>query len=347
MRSQDQLTALRASEAELSAQVSQQSCDLITLQQLTREAEASRVLYEHFLSRLNETTALQGNHRANSRILSHAVVPLRHSTPRRTLIIAMSAAFGLLASLAVVLGREMQRDGFSTARELEAATGHPVLGQIPKMALKGANVAEYLADAPTSAAAEALRDLRTSVLQLDADRGSQVVVITSSVAGEGATTAAIALAQSLHGLGNSVLLIDGDIRAGGLSQHFSGPPVKALSLVLQEEATLEEGIQNIRGYGLDALLCDDSDPATSDLFASDRFKRLIEKARQVYDTVIIDTPPILLAPTGRIVAEHGDATLLMVQSDRTCRGQVEEALRTFRNSGQSITGTVFNQARGG
>ena len=90
MRSQDQLTALRASEAELSAQVSQQSRDLITLQQLTREAEASRVLYEHFLSRLNETTALQGNHRANSRILSHAVVPLRPSTPRRALIIAMS-----------------------------------------------------------------------------------------------------------------------------------------------------------------------------------------------------------------------------------------------------------------
>lgn len=80
------------------------------------------MLYEHFLSRLNETTALQGNHRANSRILSRAVVALRPSTPRQTLIIAMSAVFRLLESLAVVLGREMQRDGFRTARELEAAT---------------------------------------------------------------------------------------------------------------------------------------------------------------------------------------------------------------------------------
>ncbi|KZY52969.1 hypothetical protein A3734_17275 [Sulfitobacter sp. HI0054] len=116
---------------------------------------------------------------------------------------------------------------------------------------------------------------------------------------------------------------------------------------MREEATLEEGIQSIDGYGLDALLCDDSDPATSDLFASDCFKRLIEKARQAYDMVIIDTTPILLAPTARIVAEQGDATLLMVHSDRICRRKVEEALRVFRNSGQSITGAVFNQARAG
>ena len=74
---------------------------------------------------------------------------------------------------------------FRTARELEAATGYPVLGQIPKVPLKGANVAQYLANAPTSAAAEALRDLRTSALQLNADGGSQVVVITGSVAGRG------------------------------------------------------------------------------------------------------------------------------------------------------------------
>lgn len=116
---------------------------------------------------------------------------------------------------------------------------------------------------------------------------------------------------------------------------------------MREDATLEEGIQSIGSYGLDALLCGESDPSTSDLFASDCFKRLIEKARQAYDTVIIDTPSILLAPTGRIVAEQADATLLTVQSDRTGRGTVEEALRVFRNSGQSITGTVFNQARAG
>ncbi|MFG6562302.1 CpsD/CapB family tyrosine-protein kinase [Sulfitobacter sp. 1A15299] len=191
------------------------------------------------------------------------------------------------------------------------------------------------------------RDRRTSVLRLNADGAFQVVVITIPVAGEGATTAAMALAQSLHGLGRSVLLIDKDLRACGLTRHSSELTVKALGPVLREEATLEEGIQNIGGDGLDALLCGESDPSTSDLFASDCFKRLIEKARQAYGTVIIDTPQILLAPTVRIVAEQADAILLMVQSDRTRRRKIEEAMRAFRNSNESITGTVFNQARAG
>ena len=63
--------------------------------------------------------------------------------------------------------------------------------------------------------------------------------------------------------------------------------------------------------------------------------------------MIIDTPQILLAPTVRIVAEQADAILLMVQSDRTRRRKIEEAMRAFRNSNESITGTVFNQARAG
>lgn len=61
-----------------------------------------------------------------------------------------------------------------------------------------------------------------------------------------------------------------------------------------------------------------TDPAMSDLFALDCFNRLIDKAGQAYDTVIIDTTPILLAPTARIVAKQADATLLVVRSDRTC-----------------------------
>lgn len=75
-----------------------------------------------------------------------------------------------------------------------------------------------------------------------------------------------------------------------------------------------------------------TDPAMSDLFALDCFKRLIDNAEQAYDTVIIDTPPILLAPTARIVAEQADATLLVVRSDRTCCGKVEEAMRAFQTS---------------
>lgn len=77
------MAALRTSEVDLSEQASRQSENLIALQQMSREAEATRVLYEYFLNRLNETSAQQGTQQADSRILSNAVVPIEPSEPRK------------------------------------------------------------------------------------------------------------------------------------------------------------------------------------------------------------------------------------------------------------------------
>ena len=87
-----------------------------------------------------------------------------------------------------------------------------------------------------------------------------------------------------------------------------------------------------------------TDPAMSDLFALACFKWLIYKAGQAYGTVIIDTPQILLAPTVRIVAEQADAILLMVQSDRTRRRKIEEAMRAFRNMSTDISITMAHRS---
>lgn len=220
-RLNQQLAALRATEAELNGQVSRQSTDLITLKQLTREAEAARVLYKYFLSRLNETSAQQGIQRADSRILSDAVVPNHPSAPRRTLILAMSAVFGLLCSVGFVLLREVRNSSFRTARDLEAATGYSVLGQIPET---GSDVLQYLAERRRSATAEALGDLRTSLMQLNGGNPPQVILCTSSVAGEGKTTTSLPLAQNICGIGRSVLLVEGEMRRRGLSRHFPRLP---------------------------------------------------------------------------------------------------------------------------
>lgn len=339
-RLDQQLSALRATETELSGQVSRQSTDLITLKQLTREAEAVRVLYEYFLSRLNETSAQQGIQRADSRILSDAVVPNHPSAPRRTLILAMSAVFGLLCSVGFVLLREARNSSFRTAWDLEAATGYSVLGQIPET---GSDVLQYLAEKPRSATAEALRDLRTSLMQLNGGNPPQVILCTSSVAGEGKTTTSLALAQNICGLGRSVLLVEGDVRRRGLSQHFPRLPNRGMTSVLRGELPLSDAVSRPHGCNADVLACEEIDTHPTDFFASDRFRVLMEDARRTYDTVIIDTPPVLLVPDARVIAEHADAILFTVQWDKTTRRQVEEAMRMFQNAGQRIAGLVLSQ----
>ncbi|MFL4472288.1 GNVR domain-containing protein [Tateyamaria armeniaca] len=201
-RADQQLRALRGSEIELNRALDQQGEDLITLQQLTREAEATRVLYEYFLTRFNETSAQQGIQQADSRILSDAVMPLEAAEPRTYLILAMSGILGLMLGTGLVLLREMRNNGFRTAQDLEAFTGYSVLGQIPSMpSSTRRKVLQYLSDKPTSAAAEFIRNLRTSIMLSNVDKPPKVILSTSSVPGEGKTTNSLALAQKPVGLG--------------------------------------------------------------------------------------------------------------------------------------------------
>ncbi len=348
-RADQQLRALRASEVELNRALDQQGEDLITLQQLTREAEATRVLYEYFLTRFNETSAQQGIQQADSRILSDAVIPLRPAEPRKPLVLALSIILGMFVGIVVVVLREMRNNGFRTAQELESFTGYSVLGQIPSMpSTVRSKVLKYLSDKPTSATAEAIRNLRTSIMLSNVDNPPQVIISTSSVPGEGKTTNSLSLAQNLLGLGKSVLLIEGDIRRRTLNEYFPNVPRHGIVSVLNGDKTLQEAVFRGEGLGADVLAGEKTTVNAADLFASDKFKDLIRQVREAYDVIIIDTPPVLVVPDARIIAEQVDAIIFTVQWDKTSKPQVEEALRMFHNSGQRVTGLVLSQisARG-
>lgn len=344
LRAEQQLEALQNSEQELGQQVAEQGEDLITLQQLTREAEATRVLYEYFLTRLNETSAQQGIQQADSRILSNAVIPGGPSAPQKSRIVAMSGILGLMLGAGLILLRELRNSSFRTARELEMATGYTVLGQIPLIPVgKRRHILTYLSDKPTSAAVESVRNLRTSLMLSNVDNPPKVIISTSSVPGEGKTTNSLALAQNLVGMGKKVLLVEGDIRRRTLSEYFPDMPKRGIVSVLSGDITLDEAVYNSSDLGADVLGGEKSTVNAADLFSSDKFKSLIKKARESYDAVIIDTPPVLVVPDVRIMAEVADAIIFAVRWDHTSKHQVEEALRLFHSSGQRVSGMVLSQ----
>ncbi|MEP1201224.1 GumC family protein [Tateyamaria sp.] len=344
LRSEQQLVALENSETELARQVARQGEDLIALQQLSREAEATRVLYEYFLTRLNETSAQQGIQRADSRVLSKAVVPGGASEPRKSRIVALSAILGFMLGAGLVLLREMRDNGFRTAKDLEAATGYTVVGQIPIIpARKRQAVLKYLSEKPTSSAAEAVRNLRTSLMLSNVDNPPKVIVSTSSVPGEGKTTTSIALAQNLVGMGKKVLLIEGDIRRRTLGEYFPDLPKCGIVSVLAGDLSLGDAVHHSSSLGTDVLGSEKSAVNAADLFASDKFKELIQEARKLYDAIIIDTPPVLVVPDVRIISDVSDAVLFSVKWDKTSKHQVEESLRLFHSSDQRLAGMVLTQ----
>lgn len=343
-RAEQQLTTLRLSEVELGRQVASQGEDLIVLQQLTRESEATRLLYEYFLTRLKETSAQEGIQKADSRILSYAVVPATPSAPKKTQIVALAMILGAMLGTGLVLLREYRMSTFRTADDLERHTGVNVLGQVPLIPTRARqDTLQYLTDKPTSAAAEAIRNLRTSLMLSNMDKKPQVIVSTSSIPGEGKTTVSLSLAKFLSGLGKSVLLIEGDIRRRTLNEYFPTLPTTGIASVLNQDVDFADAIHRPKGFDVDVLAGEKTNVNAADIFSSDTFKAFIAEMRKRYDFIIIDTPPILVVPDARIISESADAILFSVKWDSTSRALLDESMRMFHNSNQRITGFVLSQ----
>lgn len=343
-RASNQIAALEGSIATQETQIERQSADLVTLQQLEREAEANRLIYEYFLNRLKETSIQQGIQQADSRILSQAVVPGSPSAPRKKLIVAMSLMLGLLAGTAMVLGREFMQNTFRVAEDLEAKTGYAVLGQIPAIpARRRKNVLKYLSDKPTSAAAEAIRNMRTSVLLSDLDHPPQIIMTTSSVPGEGKTTQSIALTQNLAKMGKKVLLLEGDMRRRIFAEYFDVKDHKGLMSVLSDAASLSEAVIHEPSLGADLLVAEKTSTNAADVFSSDKFRGFLDGLREQYDYIIIDTPPVLAVPDARVIGQWVDAILYAVKWDSTSQRQVREGLRSFESVNIRVAGLVLGQ----
>lgn len=346
-RASSQLNAIESSITEVSTRIDNQSEELVKLEQLEREVEASRLLYEAFLSRLKETSIQQGIQQADSRVLSRAVVPLVPSAPRKSRILALSLILGLMAGSGAVLLREMAQNTFRTSEDLEHKTGYSVLGQIPKISAKHRkNVLEYITQKPNSVAAESVRNLRTSLLLANLDTPPKVIMSTSSVPGEGKTTQSITLAQNFAGLGAKVLLIEGDLRRRVLDEYFGHDQKHGFLSVISGDIPLEEAIVHDAALQADILYGEPIKINAADLFSSNKFAEFIKGLREQYDHIIIDTPPVLAVPDARVIGQLVDAVIYTVKWDSTPHRQVLDGLKSLDRVNVRISGLVLSQIDG-
>jgi succinoglycan biosynthesis transport protein ExoP len=341
-RADAQLGPLIDMEENLSSQLARQSQDLVRLGQLRLEAEASRVIYEHFLARLKEASVQRGIQKPDSRILSEAEVPIAPASPQPVLAALLAGMLGLLAAAVRLLSREARAEGFRTAAELEAMTGQTVLGQIPRLSQRRRDLAEHMAKSPGSFAAESVRQLRTA-LHLTGPALPQVVLVTSSVPGEGKSTLARALGHNLAALGKRVLVIEADIRRRRRLRVFRGEPAPGLLTVLEGKTRFEEAVNRVETLGIDVLPGGQSRRNAADLLSSENFAQLIETARARYDSIVIDSPPVLVVPDARLLGRASDRILYVVGWDSTTRRQLQEGLRALETVQLSVGGLVLSK----
>ncbi len=337
-------TTVAGEVAALSAQVATQNAALAEITQREEDLAATRLLYDTFLTRLKETSLQIGGHQADARILNEAV-EADQVAPRKAMILAISLLLGLMTGAAIVLVREMLQNTFRTADDLEQRTGITVLGQVPRIpARTRRDTIAYLSDKPTSAAAEAIRNLRTSILLSNVDQPPRVILSTSSIPGEGKTTQAIALAQNLAGLDKKVILVEGDIRRRTFTDYFpEASKHPGVLSVISHKTPLSEAVWRHPVLKVDVLMGEKSSINAADVFSSESFRELMTRLREEYDYVILDTPPVLVVPDARVIAPLADAVIYTVNWDRTTRAQVAEGLKLLRTVNVNVTGLVLSQ----
>lgn len=340
-RAEQQFNSLTKSEQKFREEIESQSRDLLQLQQLIREAKANGLLYQSFLTRLKETSIQTGLQQPDSRLLS-AAVPRPASAPRKGMILVLSAFLGIMLGAGLVLLKELRNSSFRTADDLEAYTGYQVLGSVPRVESKTRlGVLEYTIDKPTSAFAEAIRNIRTSVLMSNIDKQPQVIMSTSSVPSEGKTTQSLTLAQNMAGLGKKVLVVEGDLRKRIFSEYFDTSDRPGILSVMSGGTKLETAVFKHEKMGVDLLFADKSGANAADIFSSDSFANLLADLRKAYDYIIIDTAPVLAVPDARIIGTHVDAIVYTVLWDKTTKAQVRDGLAMFASVGLNVTGLVL------
>lgn len=340
----DREGTLAAQVRKLEATLNDQSQASVRLRELEREAQASRSLYEAFLSRFKETGEQEQIQQADSRIISTAEAPRAPTYPRSGMLVAVAGLAGLVAGIALVLLLEQFDNVFRNRDQLEEAVGLPVFGLVPQVrVMPGRHVESYLADRPASSFAEAFRIIWFTLKNSLASGSPKVVLVTSSVPEEGKSLTALSLARTAANLSMRVLLIDADLRRSSVAGMLRTEPVNAFADVLAGRATVGEAVRRDPLSQVDVLLSRPSNPPAIDLMAADGLGNLMAELRGLYDLVVIDSPPTMPVADVQILARQADATLFCVRWNKTPRPSVQSSIRTLLDADAKLAGVLLTR----
>ena len=317
----------------------------INYSKLRREVETNKKLYDIVLERSKEAdlSALLKNN--NIRMIDRALVSKIPVKPRKQIILLAGFAIALvLASLAVFLV-EFFDTKFKSFKELENISGKSLLGIIPKFQQIETSQFKEIAFEDKSGknlAVEAFRSLRTNIKLSNPDSRLKIMLVTSSVPHEGKTIVSSNLAASYSVAGKKVLLIDADMRKPRVHKLFGLNNEKGLSTLIVGEHSMDDVVNKNVYEGLDIVTAGIIPPNPAELLESARFADILKDFSEIYDVVIIDTPPLSPVSDAATIAPLTDGLILAVNISETPRDVFKSVIANISKPGITRLGVVVN-----
>lgn len=338
-------------EDRLKGQVAALQGDLLNLRRRSiqyniyqREVDTNRQLYDALLQRYKEIGVAGGIGVNNISIVDTADVPIKPSSPRLLINIALALVLGTGFGALLALALDQIDEALSNPEDVERALNRSVLGTVPKVSVT----------TPRDALRDRKSELTEAYLSIQAnlrfttENGAPATLsITSTRPGEGKSTTALAIATMLARTGRRVILIDGDMRSPSVHGHFDLPNDRGLSDFLAGNDDLGS-VQQIPEFGISVLPSGPLPLNAAELLTGDRLSVLLDRLRGSFDHVVIDSPPVMGLADAPLIGSRVDGVVFAVESHGIKASTVRVALGRLESLHIRVLGivlTMFEQKR--
>jgi len=313
---------------------------------LEREVDSNRQIFDMFVKRAKETSISSDLQTPVARVVDAAVVPDRPVKPQKIQIILIAFILGgVIATLAALLLERLDNT-LKTSEDVETKLKTPLLTALPLLTdaeVARESTARIFIDNPKCLYSEAIRTARTGVLLSALDVPKRLLLVTSSLPGEGKTTFSINLAMA-HAHTKKTLLIDADMRRPAISKGLNlQPGAMGLSNLVSGTAKLEDCVQQLAGSSLDIMPSGSIPPNPVELLLSQKFKETLDHLMEVYDVVIIDSPPVELVSDALVISPMATGVIYVSRANSTPWQLARRGLQRIRRAEGQLLGVVLNR----
>ena len=346
--------------AEYNEQLEALPSKKLEMARLTRSAQVAEKLYILLQEKYQESRITEVGQMGNVRIVDTAKEPEQPILPKKKLNLFLGLIIGLGLGITIAFMMEYIDDSIRTMDDLEAL--HlPLIATIPNIKPEQSNgiiakmvklddpevnaINERLVThlRPKSPVSEAYRSLRTNILFTAPDNPKHIIMMTSTGPREGKSTSVANLAITIAQMGTKTLLIDADLRRPMLHKLFQKEKEPGLTNVLVGGQSMSDIVKEVdETPNLHLLTCGVTPPNPAELLGSNHMKALLQFARQKYEMILIDTPPIIAVTDPSVLARIVDGVIMVIRTASTQRGAAIMATEQLRRVNAPVIGVLLN-----
>ncbi len=310
---------------------------------LERDVAANKQLYDMFLGRYKETNVTGDMQSTIARVIDPAIPSTSPYKPNKRQIVLIALLAGLFVGVMLALLLERLDSTVKTSADVESKLGLPVLASLPIVSEPGIRTERIVEQNPQAMFSEGIRTARTGILLSAIDEPHRAVVVTSSVPGEGKTTFATNLALAFSQT-KRVVLVDADMRRPSIGKLFGREPnALGLSTLVSGNTPPAECIFKAEGSELYVIPSGAIPPNPLELLLSKRFEDTLRKLQEMFEIVIIDSPPVQLVSDAMVVSRHCTGLVYLVKADDTPYQVARNGVKRLKRAHANIIGVALNK----